>query len=75
MVTCKRTPTTHLLTYTQTYLFIHTHTHTDEDHFNSNVQLRRTARHDVGVAKQLQEQEVHSYRQEEFKRRDELKRR
>ena len=46
---------------------------TDEEHFNSNVQLRRTARHDVGVAQKLQEEEVQVFRKEEAKRKQEMK--
>ena len=48
---------------------------TVEDHFNSNVQLRRTARTDVGVAKELQEEEVQLYREVESGRRDEMRKR
>ncbi len=47
----------------------------DEDHFNSNVQLRRTARHDVGVAKEIQDQETESFRQEETVRIEQLRER
>ena len=46
---------------------------TVEDHFNANVQLRRTARHDVGVAQKLQDEEVETYRKEEAKRKQEMK--
>lgn len=37
----------------------------DEEHFNSNVQLRRTARHDVSVAKEFQDEETQSFQQQE----------
>lgn len=43
-----------------------------EDHFNCNVQQRRTARVDVGVAKNLQKAEVKRYKEEESLRRGEL---
>ena len=46
---------------------------TDEDHFNANVQNRRTARHDVGVAQKLQEQEVEVFRKEEAERKQQMK--
>ena len=45
----------------------------DEDHFNANVQLRRTARHDVGVAQKLQDEEVEAFRKEETKRKQEMR--
>ena len=45
-----------------------------EDHFNSNVQLRRTARHDVSVAKTIQDSEDHLFHQEERERRHQLAR-
>ncbi len=47
----------------------------DEDHFNSNVQLRRTARHDVGVAKKFQDTEDQLFKQEEKARRQQLRER
>ena len=63
-------------THTHTHVHTHTHTHsltlTVEDHFNSNVQLRRTARVDVGVAKDLQKAEVERFKGEESVRRREL---
>ena len=46
---------------------------TVEDHFNANVQLRRTARHDVGVAQKLQDEEVEAFRKEDAKRKQEMK--
>jgi len=36
----------------------------DEDHFNANVQLRRTARHDSSVATVLQKEENQIYQEE-----------
>ncbi len=45
----------------------------DEDHFNSNVQLRRTARHDVGIAQKLQDEEVEVYQREDAKRKQEMR--
>ena len=44
-----------------------------EDHFNANVQLRRTARHDVGVAQKLQDEEVEVFHKEEAKRKQEMR--
>lgn len=35
----------------------------DEDHFNTNVQLRRTARYDSGVATVLQKEENQIYQE------------
>ena len=60
------------LTNHAVYEVCHTHTHAVEDHYNSNVQLRRTARVDAGVAGDLQKAEVDRYRAEEEVRRREL---
>lgn len=49
----------------------HMHT-TVEDHYNSNVQLRRTARVDANVAIGMQKAEVDQFRAEEEVRRREL---
>lgn len=46
-----------------------------EEHFNSNVQLRRTARHDVGVAKEFQDKETLTFQQEERVRLHKLRER
>ena len=46
---------------------------TVEDHFNANVQLRRTARHDVNIAKSIQDRENESFQKEESARRQELR--
>ena len=47
----------------------------DEGHFNANVQERRTARHDVSVAKDMQKEEILDYRQQQSQRREELRQR
>jgi len=46
-----------------------------EEHFNSNVQLRRTARHDVKYAQEAQRQEVHAFRLKESQRQQSLRER
>lgn len=45
------------------------HIPTDEDHFNSNVQLRRTARYDSSVATVLQKEENKLFEEETKQKR------
>ncbi len=56
---------------TGAYSFSFTHT-TVDDHYNSNVQLRRTARVDANVAMGMQKEEVDQFRADEEARRREL---
>ncbi len=53
-------------------IHMHTHTHTVDDHYNSNVQVRRTARVDANVAIGMQKAEVDRFKAEEQTRRREL---
>ncbi len=50
----------------------HPSTHTVDDHYNSNVQVRRTARVDANVAIGMQKAEVDRFKAEEQIRRREL---
>ena len=52
--------------------YTHVLSHLDEEHFNSNVQLRRTAMEDTKMAKKYQMEELGQFKRQESIRQQQL---